>query len=151
MAFFCMGKQEKLTRAQPSVACLNSFQPEEGFYLAVSECRQSYHLCRCACRYTGWKQSRASIVHALQKQGWGKSDGNTERSNSFLKISQKIHDKPSVWTLSPPESWVRNWECSGGLPSGALLLLPLMSALSTLSKVFNSHLESRSRDVGVWC
>lgn len=151
MPFFIMGKQEKLAWAQLSATCLNSFQPGEGFHLADSECRQSYCLRRCACRYTGWKQSGASIVHVLQKQGWGKSDGNTERSNSFVKISQKAHAKSSVWTPSPPESWVRNCECSGGLPSGTLLLLPLMSALSALSKVFNSYLESRSRGVGVWC
>lgn len=42
---------------------------------------------------------------------------------------------------------VSNSECSGGLPSGALLLLSLISALSALSKVFNGYLESRSRDV----
>lgn len=41
-------------------------------------------------------------------------------------------------------------ECSGGSPSGTLLLLPLISALSTLSKVFSSNLESRNRDVSVW-
>lgn len=79
--FFSMGKQEKLAWTQPSVTRPNSFQPGEGFHAPDSEGRQSYWLCRCACRYTRWKRCSASIVHVLQKWGWGNNDGEAGRSN----------------------------------------------------------------------
>lgn len=129
--FFSMEKQEKLAWAQPSATRPNSFQPGEGFHSSDSEGRQSYRLCKCACRYTRWEGCRASIVRVLQKWEWGSDDGNTGRSNEFLKIVQRACAKHSVWTP-------------------ALLLLPLISALSALPKVFNSYLESRSREVGIW-
>lgn len=146
MPLFSMGKQEKLAWAQPWATRPNSFQPGEGFHCSDSEGRQSCSsLCNVPADTPGGKGA-VQVLHMSYRNGNVVTVTATQEGQiNFLRLP-----KHSVWTPAPPGSWV-SLRAQWGLTfrnTITLTLLPLISALSALSKVCNRYLESRK--VGVW-